>query len=131
MGLDFSSPVTRRRIYRTIVAFVDDADFFSSGPNVIARLQYLITNYNRLYAATGGAGQLEKNNFYLWKTILTGDGELWFDDITATITVHNTKIAQLPIKTATKSLGVYYTPDSNWTRQFEEMKTKMRDSVKN
>ena len=130
LGIECASPVTRRRLLRAIIAFVDDADFFSNGKNVVRKLQRLIKLYNKLYSSTGGAGQLEKNLYYLWKTFINGKGEMVFEDVIASIYVHHTRIEQKPIKCATKSLGVYYTPDANWEEQFCAMKEKMVDSVK-
>ena len=62
-GIDLTSPVTRNRIMRLIIAFVDDADFFWCGPNAIQNMLRIISKYNKLYAATGGTGQLEKTTF--------------------------------------------------------------------
>ena len=118
LGVDFASPVTRCRLIRSIIAFVDDADFFSNGKDVVAKLQQMITYYNKLYAATGGAGQLEKNQYYLWRTFVDGYGRMKFKDVIDSVYVEHTKIVQTTIATPTKSLGVYYTPHSEWTRQF-------------
>ena len=82
-----------------------------------------------MHGATAGTGQLEKNNFYMWRTIINKCGEMEFIDVPYDITVENTKIKQLSISEATKSLGVTYTPASDWTEQFLIMKNKMTESV--
>ena len=130
VGIDLTSPVTRNRIMRLIIAFVDDADFFAYGPNAIQNMLRVISKYNKLYAATGGTGQLKKNNFYAWETVINEYGNTTYKNFTCEITVDNTSIEQIPICNATKSLGVMYTPDSNWTEQFDMMKTKMMDALK-
>ena len=129
LGINMMSPAIARTIMRKIIAFVDDADFFSCGAHIREKSQKLITKYNKLHGATAGTGQLEKNNFYLWRTIMNASGETEFLDILCDITVKNTTIKQLPCRQATKSLGVIYTPAADWNPQFEVMKEKMVEII--
>lgn len=127
--MNVSSPVISRRLIQTIIAFVDDADFFSCGISIKEKSQRLITKYNKLHGAKVGTGQLTKNNFYLWRTIINKAGEIEFRDIPYDIMVENTKIKQLSINEATKSLGVTYTSTSDCTAQFYFMKNKIIEVV--
>ena len=52
-GVELVLPLSLKRIRRTVIAYVDDADFFSNGKFCIKKIQELIDLYVRLYKATG------------------------------------------------------------------------------
>lgn len=60
LGVNLTSPVTERRVLRTLIAFVDDGDFFSCGQTVVEKLSKLVAKYNKLHRATAETGQLDK-----------------------------------------------------------------------
>lgn len=62
------SPVMRIKFIRIVIAFVNDADFYIESDFILTRARELIIKYNKLHEESEGKGQLEKNNFYLWKT---------------------------------------------------------------
>ena len=42
---------------------------------------YLVNKYNVLHGATAGKGQMEKNNFYLWKSRIDENGNITFKNL--------------------------------------------------
>lgn len=129
-GFTTLSPVTKRKVVRTVIAFVDDADFFVNGEEIPVRAQTLIQKYNELYSASGGKGLMTKNNYFYWHTFFDRHGNIRYEDIDCTIYVDNTEIQKLSIDTPIKSLGVTSTPNNNWEPQFQVMKEKMETAVK-
>ena len=63
-GVELVLPLSLKRVRRTVIAYVDDADFFSNGKHCIQKIQEIIELYVRLYEATGAKIQEEKVNFY-------------------------------------------------------------------
>ena len=53
-GLLVKKPIINEYIFRMIVAFVDDTDFYSSGEKSEEEMQRIMTQYTKLHEATGG-----------------------------------------------------------------------------
>ena len=49
-----------------IVAFVNDADFYSSGEKSEDEMQRIMIQYTNFYEATGGRIQEEKTQVFSW-----------------------------------------------------------------
>ena len=129
-GFNILYPVTQRRLTRTVIAFVDDADFFIGGDIIIERAQRLVIKYNKLHSASAGKGQLAKNNFYFWRTLINKYGEMEFQRMHDKIYVKHTEIKSLPLYTPIKSLGIISTPTNNWESQFQMILEKMDTVIK-
>ena len=66
-GIEIILSITLKRIRRTVIAYVDDADFYSNGKNCIKKIIEIIELYVMLYEATGAKIQEEKVKFYCWR----------------------------------------------------------------
>ena len=129
-GIKIASPVTCNKIYRTVIAFVDDADFFIGGPDCVARALKILEKYNSLNAATAGQGQFDKNLFHFWQTEFDPNGNVKFKDLSTQLKVENTTIKHESFSTPVKSLGIISSPNMDWTEQFKVMCCKMEESIK-
>ena len=113
LGFKYMSPVIRVKFMRTVIAFVDDADFYIGGENTLKRERLLIFKYNKMHAASAGKGQLAKNNFYFWKTKWGCNRNTVYIPKQDKIYVKGTEIKKLSISIPKKSLGVTTTPNNN------------------
>ena len=52
-----------------MIAYVDDADFCTSGENSEMKMQEIISYYMKMYEATGGKVQKEKVTMHCWKRL--------------------------------------------------------------
>ena len=124
------SPITQRRITRTIIPFVDDAYFFVCGRFTLIRMQELIQKYNKLHSASGEKGHFEKNNFWFWRTDYDDVGYLKYFRLPDTISVDYITINSLPLSTPVKFLGVISSLLNIWDLQFDKMVLKMNDEIR-
>jgi len=86
-GVKLILPITLKRIRRTVIAYVDDADFFANGKDCVAKIKEIINLYVRLYKATGAKIQEEKVKFYCWRYKMI-DGERIIEQIEVKIQIH-------------------------------------------
>ena len=54
LGAKLQNPRSREIIQQIAIAFVDDTDFYTNGPNYELKMQMIMDIYTRLYEATGG-----------------------------------------------------------------------------
>ena len=84
---------------RVVIAYVDDADFCTSGENCEQKMQEIISYYMKMYEATGGKVQKEKVSMYCWK---------WDDEKIKNepmnIKLKNELIKQLQVNVSVKTL---------------------------
>ena len=66
-GAIMKEPGTERRYQRVVIAFVDDADFYSSKELYECCMSKMIESHANLCKATGGNIQLNKIVFYCWQ----------------------------------------------------------------
>lgn len=71
-----------------MIAYVDDADFYSNGKNCIEKIIEIIELYVMLYEATGAKIQEEKVKFYCWRYKMK-KGEQVIEQIESIIQIHN------------------------------------------
>lgn len=116
-------------MYRTVIAFVNNADFFVGGDDIVNHAIKLLLKYNRLNSATAGLGQYSKNAFHFWKTEFDENGNMVFWELLCKIAVDNMAITQLPYNNPVKSLGITSTPNMDWSHQFLVMKSKIEEAV--
>jgi len=119
-----------RYIQRVAIAFVDDTDFYANGPQFQMNMQQIMTNYTKLYEATGGKIQESKVMCYCWNWNYV-KGKQQIKQMKADIVVHNERIESVPINEATRTLGVHINPALSWKSQFEVMRTKLNKSITN
>ena len=127
-GVELILPITLKRIRRTVIAYVDDADFFVNEENFKKKIIEIIDLYVRLYEATGAKIQEEKVKFYWWKYEMEGGVQI-IKQIEAEINIHHKKIAQININESTRTLGVHVTPSLSWKTQFEVLRRKVVDAM--
>ena len=54
LGAMLKHPITKEIIQRIAIAFVDDMDFYTNGPNYELKMQMIIDLYTKLYKVTKG-----------------------------------------------------------------------------
>ena len=108
-GVELILAITLKRVRRTIIAYVDDADFYSNRKDCITKIQEIIALYVKLYEATGARIQEEKVMFYCWYYRMK-NGERIIEQIKATIIIHGKEITQIDVNESIRTLGVYVTP---------------------
>ena len=127
-GVELILPLTLKRIRRTIIAYVDDTDFYTNGKDFIEKIKEIIDLYVRLYEATGAKIQKEKVKFYCWKYIMV-NGDRRIEQIEVNIKIKNQEIEQINVYETTRTLGVYVTPALEWKTQFEVLRKKVVDAM--
>ena len=63
VGMKFESRVSRERVLKVVVAFVDDNDMVADGENVENDMKIILNECNDLHAATGGQIEEQKSKF--------------------------------------------------------------------
>ena len=65
IGIIMKGSISKEAESETVVAFVDDTDFATSGDNAEYKMQAIINLYNKYYIATGGYIEHSKTVFYM------------------------------------------------------------------
>ena len=128
LGAMLKDPISKEIIQRIAIAFVDDTDFYTNGPNYEQKMQLIMDMYTQLYEATGGKIQQAKIMFYCWKWVYY-NGNQKILQLEASIKVHGEIIKEINVNQSTRTLGVHLTPALNWKGQFEVMRKKMHQSI--
>ena len=121
-------PISSVIIQRIAIAFVDDTNFYTNGPNYEEKMQLIMNLYTKLYEVIGGKIQQKKIIFYYQKWIYI-KGYQQIIQLEASIIVHNELITSIDITNRTRTLGVYLIPLLNWKGQFKVMRKKMHTSI--
>ena len=128
LGAMIKNPISKQIIQRIAIAFVDDTDFYTNGPEYELKMQMIMDIYTKLYEATGGKIQQTKIMFYCWKWIYK-NGKQNIIQLNATIVVHGETIKAIDVSQSTRTLGVHLNPAISWKGQFEVMRKKMNTSI--
>jgi hypothetical protein len=137
--MTFIDPLTKKPHSRLADAFVDDTMLGKtdsgdlSYKDLIGRLQLIAQTWERLLSYSGGALNLSKCFYYIlyweWphglpvlRTSSTEDPTIVLTSGSSTLV---STIKRLDPNTAARTLGVFLSPTSEWTKQIEVLKAKM------
>ena len=67
LGAILKHPIIKEIIQRIAIAFVDDTNFYTNGPNYELKMQIIMDLYTKLYEATRVKMQQSKIMFYCWQ----------------------------------------------------------------
>jgi len=123
-GVELILPITLKQVRRTVIAYVNDANFYSNGKDCITKIQEIIALYIKLYEVTGARIQEEKVIFYCWCYRIK-NGERIIEQIKATIIIHGKEITQIDVNESICTLGVHVTPALQWITQFKKLRSKV------
>ena len=78
-------------------------------------MQDILQKYTSLYEAIGGFVQYDKTSHYswVWKRI---NGKKTIKDIEVELKENDRVIDQIPVKIASRILGVFIIPSMNWSK---------------
>jgi len=128
LGIIFQSPVKEVQEQSVSVSFVDDTDFIAEGHQYQQKMQQIINIYQKYYTATGGKIEGSKTKFFAWKWKWQ-QGQKVIHQINAEIYADEQKIKQMSNEESIKTLGVHITPSLQWKCQFQQMMTKLQDTI--
>ena len=96
-GLVVRKPMSNEYIFRMIVAFIDDTDFYSSGEKSEEEMKRIMTQYTKFYEATGCKIQEDKTQVFTWKWELE-NGEQIIRNEQNSLIVCGKKVNQLKVE---------------------------------
>ena len=105
--------ITKTTEQRAAIVFIDDMNFYSNGQKYNKKIQSTLDTYMKLYEATRGSIQYDKNYIYRQKQ-QNRRGKLSIIDIEVNIQIYNKKIKQYQVSETFRTLGVYMNPELKW-----------------
>ena len=127
-GVELILLLSSKKVRRTQIMYIDDADFFSNRKDCIKQIQMIIDMYVKLYEATEAKVQEEKVKFYCWHYNMV-DGKRVIEQIEAVVYIHGKQIVQIDVNNSTRILGVHVIPALSWKTQFEILRAKVVDGI--
>ena len=86
-GVVLKTPMSNKYVFRMIIAFVDDTDFYTSGEKSEDEMQRIIKQHVDLCEATGGRMQEDKSQMFAWQWKLE-NGEQQIEHKRSRLLVH-------------------------------------------
>ena len=105
MGALAIVPITKEKVRRMAIKFVDDTNFYSNGLNYQQKINSIIKQYTKLYQATRDLVEIYKSFYYAWKWKYS-NGQASIKNIIINIEIDRKTIKQIPVSEIIRTLGV-------------------------